>query len=87
MLYSIHKYLIWDLQIIQTIQIISSHKLPIALMLIFGILHLISYKKDNFHEKIEKLSLRYWTLFLILVMVLIIFLYDGDPEQFIYFKF
>jgi D-alanyl-lipoteichoic acid acyltransferase DltB (MBOAT superfamily) len=86
MLYSIHKYLIWDLQIIQTTQIISSHKLPIALMLIFGVLHLISYK-DNFHKKIAKLSLRYWTLFLILVMVLIIFLYDGDPEQFIYFKF
>ena len=86
MLYSIQKYLIWDFQTIETIQVIFSHKLPIALMFLFIVVHFLSYK-HNLLERISKFPLTYWTLFLIIAMISIIFMYDGDPEQFIYFRF
>jgi hypothetical protein len=33
------------------------------------------------------LSLKYWTLFLTIAMIMIISFYNGDPVDFIYFKF
>jgi len=86
MIYSIQKFIILDFQIIETLEVVLSHKLPIVLMVMFGLLHIISYK-HNIHEKISNMSIRWWTLFLVITILSIIFLFDGNPEQFIYFKF
>ena len=87
MLYSIQKYLIFDFQTNGILQVLISNKLAIALMGLFVILHFILYMKPNTYEKILGLNLKKWTIFLIISMSAILFFYDGNPADFIYFKF
>jgi len=85
--YSMWKYIVWDFAIEKTINVISLNKLPILLMIGFIALHFISYKKNNLLEIISGLKLRYWIVFLVAVTFSILLLYDGKPEDFIYFRF
>jgi D-alanyl-lipoteichoic acid acyltransferase DltB (MBOAT superfamily) len=87
MFYSISKYLILDFQWVQTLQFIQFHKFPILLILLFIILHIVSYKRSNLLETISKLRLIKWFIILIVITSAIIFFYNGNPEDFIYFKF
>ena len=85
--YSMQKYLILDFQIIETLSVIQSHKISIALMILFMIIHFISFKHGNLVEKFANLNYRYWVLFLVAGILSILLLYDGNPTDFIYFKF
>jgi len=85
--YSMQKYLIIDFQIVEVVSVIQSHKISIALMILFMIIHFISFKKGNLVEKFANLNYRYWILFLVTGILSIILLYDGNPTDFIYFKF
>ena len=86
-MYSMQKYVFLDFQFIQTLEVISTHKIPMVVLFLFVILHYVTYKKQNLKDKISNLSLPYWIIFLILVILGILLLYDGNPEDFIYFKF
>ena len=81
------KYLIIDFQIVEVVSVIQSHKISIALMILFMIIHFISFKKGNLVEKFANLNYRYWILFLVAGILSIILFYDGNPTDFIYFKF
>jgi len=85
--YSMQKYLILDFQIIETISVIQSHKLSIGLMILFAIIHFISFRKGNLVERFSNLDYKYWILFLITGILAILLFYDGNPTDFIYFKF
>jgi len=85
--YSIWKYIVWDFAIDKTINVISLNKLPIVLIITFIVLHYVSYKKNNLIETISGLKLRYWVMFLVAITFSILILYDGKPEDFIYFRF
>jgi len=85
--YSMQKYLLLDFQIAETIGVIQSHKISIILMVSFMIIHFISFKKGNLVEKFANLNYFYWVLFLITGILLILLFYDGNPTDFIYFKF
>lgn len=85
--YSIWKYIVWDFAIDKTINVISLNKLPIILIVAFVVLHYVSYKKNNLIETISSLKLRYWVMFLVAITFSILILYDGKPEDFIYFRF
>jgi len=85
--YSIWKYIVWDFAIDKTINVISLNKLPILLIITFIVLHYVSYKKNNLIETISGLKLRYWVMFLVVITFSILILYDGKPEDFIYFRF
>jgi len=87
MLYSLEKYILFDFQTSNIIPFLSSHKLPVALMILFFILHFLVYLKPNTLGKIASSKLRYWTLFLIIILVSVVFFYDGNSNDFIYFKF
>ena len=87
MIYSMQKFMFLDFHSGHYISFIFSHKLPILLMIIFVVLHFISYKKDNIAEKISKLRFVPWTSFLTIIILSIIFFYDGNPQDFIYFQF
>ena len=87
MLYSIEKYVLFDFQTANILPFLSSHKLPVALMLLFFLLHFLVYMKPNTLQKIVSLKLRYWTIFLIVIVSSIVFFYDGNPSDFIYFRF
>ena len=85
--YSMQKYIILDFQIIETISVIQSHKISIFLMILFIVIHFISYKKNNLVEKFANMNYYYWCLFLVSGILSILLLYDGNPTDFIYFKF
>tara|TARA_Y100001936_G_scaffold18115_1_gene15291 strand:+ start:6947 stop:8416 length:1470 start_codon:yes stop_codon:yes gene_type:complete len=85
--YSIQKFIFFDFILTDLPIFILEHKLPLFLMLLFIIIHIISYKNQNFINRISNLPLKYWTIFLIMLISGIIFFYDTDPKAFIYFRF
>ena len=85
--YSLQKYVLLDFQYIETLEIISTHKISIGVMILFIISHYIIFKKDNLKNKIANLPLPLWMIFLFSVSLCVLLLYDGNPEDFIYFKF
>lgn len=87
MLYSMEQYVFLDFQTANTMSFLLSHKFPFVIMILFVILHIISYKKGNLVEKISNCKAASWTIFLTISMMAILFFYDGNPEDFIYFKF
>tara|TARA_B100000953_G_C17830836_1_gene361773 strand:- start:157 stop:642 length:486 start_codon:yes stop_codon:yes gene_type:complete len=87
MLYTLEKFIIFDFQTSNILPFVMSHKFPILIMTIFFILHFIAYKKTNLIENISKLRLRYWIIILMIILSSIVFFYDGNPIDFIYFRF
>ena len=87
MIYSIQKYIFLDFQILDTIAYLISHKIPVLILIIFVILHFISYRTGNLPLKISNWNIKYWVLFLISIFLSILFFYPGNPENFIYFQF
>ena len=85
--YSIQKFIFFDFMLTDFYSFILEHKLPLFFVVLFVVIHCISYKNQNFIDKISNLKLTYWTIFLILLMSCIIFFYDTNPKDFIYFRF
>ncbi len=86
MIYAMQKYVIIEIHTNTIIPFLTTHKLPIFFIILFIILHAISYKK-NILEKISSLKIHWWGIFLITILTAIVFFYDGNPEDFIYFRF
>ncbi len=87
MMYSIQKYIFLDFQILDTITYMESHKIRVLILIIFVILHFISYRKGNLPLLISNWKMEYWFMFLIGIILSILFFYTGNPEDFIYFQF
>ena len=86
MIYSMQKFLIWDFQIENTIGFIRAHKFESGLICVFLILHFISFRLGNLIKRISSNNF-YFFSFLTIVLISIFFFYDGNSEDFIYFKF
>ncbi len=86
MIYSMQKFLIWDFQIDNTIGFIRAHKFESGLICLFLVLHFISFRMGNLIKRISSNNF-YFFSFLTIVMISIFFFYDGNSEDFIYFKF
>ena len=86
MLYSMEKFVVWDFSLINTLDFIKINKFPLMLIVIFFVLHFISYKKSNLHEIVANMKLPFWFIFLLSIFVLIVFFYNGSPN-FLYFQF
>lgn len=87
MLYAMQKFVFFDFQTSGIFNFVQSHKFAFFLIIAFFILNFITYKKKNMIERIAKLRLIHWTIFLIIIIGLITFFYSGNPEIFIYFQF
>ena len=87
MLYAMNKFVFLDFATSQTLEVIKSFEIPMILIIVFMILHYISYKKGNMIEIISKLRPTYWFLFSTTIVLLIVLFYGGTPEEFIYFDF
>ena len=87
MAYAMEKYVILDFATNGTIQIIRDNEFPILLLILFGILHFISFKKGNMVERISKLKIQYWTGILFVFFISIAMFYVGSAREFIYFQF
>lgn len=87
MLYSMSKFVLIDFHVRNTLDFVFSHKIPIAIIIVFVILYLISYRKEDIAGKIANFKLRYWLPFLVGIMMLVMLFFEGNPEKFIYFQF
>ena len=87
MLYSIQKFILLDINFGQILPYVLSHKWAVMFIMGFLLLHFITYKKPNFVEIISNLTLKWWTLLLSLLLLLILFTFNGNPQDFIYFRF
>lgn len=85
--YAMKKFVFLDFATSQTLEVIKSFEIPMILIIVFMILHYISYKKGNMIEIISKLRPTYWFLFSTTIVLLIVLFYGGTPEEFIYFDF
>jgi D-alanyl-lipoteichoic acid acyltransferase DltB (MBOAT superfamily) len=66
---------------------LQSHELSFGLIFLFLILHYISFRVSNLVEKISKLGIIRWSLVIFSIMFVITFFYNGNPEDFVYFRF
>ncbi len=87
MLYSMQKYIFIDFQSDEILTFILSHKWPVLIMGIFVILHIFVYFKPNIITQISKMKLKYWTVFLTIVLFTIVYFFNGNSQDFIYFRF
>ena len=87
MMYSVEKFVIFDMKITGIDEFLLEYKFPIFLMLAFIGLHYFSYRKSKLIESISNLNLKYWTVIITLFLILIVFFFNGNPIDFIYFKF
>lgn len=87
MFYAMQKYVFVDFAITNTIIFVASHKLSMVLIGLFVIIHFISFRRPNMIQQIANYGSIRWILFLISIMIAIFFFFDGNPEDFIYFKF
>jgi len=87
MIYSMQKFIFIDFQSNQILQFLLEHKWPVGLMILFIILHFITYMKPNSLNRISNLKLKYWTIFITLILTGIVFFFNGNPQDFIYFRF
>tara|TARA_Y100000590_G_scaffold43848_1_gene46690 strand:+ start:13416 stop:14891 length:1476 start_codon:yes stop_codon:yes gene_type:complete len=87
MIYAMTKYVFLDFAIDGTIKIIRDNEFPILLIILFVILHFISFKKGNIPERISKLKIHYWAGILFVFFLSIAMFYVGSAREFIYFQF
>jgi len=87
MLYSMYKFIVFDFNFENTIEVIKSFEISFGIMIIFIVLLLVTYKKQNIVERISNLKIQYWFIFSTTCMMLIVLFYGGTAEEFIYFKF
>jgi len=85
--YFISKFIFIDFQILEVTEVIFENKFSIIILILFIILNFISFRKVNIIEKISKLNLKIWFVIITTISISIVFFYNGNPEDFIYFKF
>ena len=86
-MYSMSKYILFDFETHEIVSFLVGHKLPVVLMMLFISLSFMLYVKPNLYSRISNLNLKYWTVFLTSVMIIVLLFYNGDSLDFIYFKF
>lgn len=87
MIYAMQKYVMIDVSVSSFIETIKSFEIPVMLIMVFFVIHYISYKKQNMVEIVSKLKMTHWFLFSTVVALLIVLFYGGSPSEFIYFEF
>jgi len=88
MFYSMQKFILFDFDFLSTIEFISAnHKITSLFIIIFVVLHIISFKNPDLIERISGFRLITWMLFLMVIMLSIFLFYVGYAQNFIYFQF
>jgi alginate O-acetyltransferase complex protein AlgI len=85
--YAMSKFVFIDFHTSEVLEFILLHKTSVGILGLFLVFHFISYRKGNIIEKISEYNLKIWFIFLVIVSLTISLFYNGNPEDFIYFKF
>jgi D-alanyl-lipoteichoic acid acyltransferase DltB (MBOAT superfamily) len=87
MIYAVKKYIFLDFALDKTIDIVDANEFPIYLLILFGILHYLSYRNGNLPERLSKLKIHHWIGVLFVIFLLVAMFYVGGNREFIYFQF
>lgn len=85
--YCMYKYVVPDFHIDTIVSIVYANKVAVALILVFFVLHFFSYRRYNLIEMISSYRLSIWLTLIFVVVIGILLLYNGNPQDFIYFQF
>ena len=85
--YAMMKYIIIDFQVQPIFIFLNSHKISALLLILFLILHFIVFRKGEIAKKISEMNNKRWFLILLSMCLAILIFHQGNPENFIYFKF
>jgi alginate O-acetyltransferase complex protein AlgI len=86
-LFMMEKFVFLQIDLPIFVDFLKSHELSFGLIILFFSLHFISFRTSNLVEKISKWGLVRWGLVIFSIMLLISFFYNGNSEDFIYFRF
>jgi len=86
-LFMMEKFIFLQIDLSTFFDFLKSHEFSFGLIILFFILHFVSFRSSNLIEKISKWGLVKWGLVIFSIMFLISFFYNGNPEDFIYFRF
>jgi len=78
---------LFDFQFDTVSTFLEKHDFPAALVMIFFVLNFVTYKKPDLIKRLSNMRLRYWAILITFLLFLIVLFYDGNPEDFIYFRF
>jgi len=87
MLYSMRKYILLDFNIIQFTQTVFENRVELVFLILFIVLHIISFKKPRIINTISEFGLIRWTIIITAILFAIVFFFNGNAEDFIYFRF
>ncbi len=87
MIYSMNKFVLIDFATFEVIQFMLLHKTSVLILMLFIALHFISFTRGNIVEKISKYDLKIWVIVLTIISLSIVLFYNGNQEDFIYFRF
>ena len=87
MIYSTQKFVFFDFQYSNAIHYVEEFYLPSGLIVLFIFLHIYSYTKPGLIERISNLRLRYWIIIFAVILFTVVFSFDGNSDDFIYFRF
>ena len=86
-IYSIKKYVLIDFSLIGVLDFFIINKTPIFLLLLFCYLHFNSFILKNTIDRIRFLKLRYWFLYVLIIVVMLLLFTPSETAEFIYFQF
>jgi len=67
--------------------IFPAFQIPLLMIIIFIILHFITYFKSGWLEKLQEKGLFEWTIYLIAMMLVLYFFAPSESMPFVYFQF
>jgi D-alanyl-lipoteichoic acid acyltransferase DltB (MBOAT superfamily) len=86
-IYSMQKFVLFDFQTNTILPFLENNIFPVSLVGLFFILNFMTYRKPHLIDSLAKMKLRYWTLLITFILFLVVLFFDGNPEDFIYFRF
>jgi alginate O-acetyltransferase complex protein AlgI len=87
MMYSLQKFIFLDFATENTVKIILNHSFEVFLMVLLYVFSFVLYSKPNLTKRIAELKSSYWLVFILIIILGILFFYDGNPVDFVYFQF
>lgn len=87
--YTMSKFLLVNasLSMKEVVSFISQFKEPIFFIVLFIILHTVSYYNGGFFKKIASAKIFYWFLFMLVVILGLFFFSPTESMRFVYFQF
>ena len=87
LIYSIKKFIFIDFSLVNVMDFLLMYKTSVIFILVFVYLHYASYSFKDVLERIRFLKLRYWLIYIVIVVVLILIFSPSETAEFIYFQF